>query len=192
MLFSDNLHSDTELGVKFQFLPIPIYIPMLIPIPIPIRKSIKSLSKKENLTVYFLLIIYIPMRLNWVSNSNPILCDSNAQSLQNSPPIVQLIRWNATITNSIHSLRHQINFKIWISDFYRLGIITNTQYRGSPTYTKITNTVFTTTVFGLCTCKWRFQLGWFKNQVSSQTEKLMAATKFSDYLGLKHYKNAKK
>ena len=29
-----------------------------------------------------------------------------------------------------------------------------TWYRGSPTYTKITNTVSTTTVFGLCTCKW--------------------------------------
>ena len=27
-------------------------------------------------------------------------------------------------------------------------------YRGSPTYTKITNTVSTNTVFGLCTCKW--------------------------------------
>ena len=27
-------------------------------------------------------------------------------------------------------------------------------YRGSPTYTKITNTVSTTTIFGLCTCKW--------------------------------------
>ena len=25
-------------------------------------------------------------------------------------------------------------------------------------------------------------LGWFKNPLSSQTEKLMAATKFSDYL----------
>ena len=35
-------------------------------------------------------------------------------------------------------------------------------------------------------------LGWFKNPVSSQTEKLMAATNFSDYLGLNHYKNAKK
>ena len=35
-------------------------------------------------------------------------------------------------------------------------------------------------------------LGWFKNPVASQTKKLMAATKFSDYLGLKHYKNAKK
>ena len=35
-------------------------------------------------------------------------------------------------------------------------------------------------------------IGWFKNPVSSQTEKLMAATKFSDYLGLNHYKNAKK
>ena len=32
----------------------------------------------------------------------------------------------------------------------------------------------------------------FKNPVSYQTEKLMAATKFSDYLGLKHYKKAKK
>ena len=35
-------------------------------------------------------------------------------------------------------------------------------------------------------------LGWFKNPVSSQTEKLMAGTKFSDYLGLNHYKKAKK
>ena len=26
-------------------------------------------------------------------------------------------------------------------------------YRGSPTYTKITNTISTTTVFGLCMCK---------------------------------------
>ena len=26
--------------------------------------------------------------------------------------------------------------------------------QGAPTYTKITNTVSTTTVFGLCTCKW--------------------------------------
>ena len=31
-------------------------------------------------------------------------------------------------------------------------------------------------------------LGWFKNPVSSQTDKLMAGTNFSDYLGLKHYK----
>ena len=35
-------------------------------------------------------------------------------------------------------------------------------------------------------------LGWFKNPVFSQTEKLMAATKFSDYLGLKHYKKERK
>ena len=35
-------------------------------------------------------------------------------------------------------------------------------------------------------------LGWFKNPVSSQTEKLMAGTKFSDYLGLNHYKKSKK
>ena len=28
--------------------------------------------------------------------------------------------------------------------------------------------------------------------LSSQTEKLMAGTKFYDYLGLNHYKNAKK
>ena len=42
--------------------------------------------------------------------------------------------------------------------------------------------------------KWasEWTLGWFKNQVSSQTEKLMAGTKFSDYLGLNHYKKAKK
>ena len=35
-------------------------------------------------------------------------------------------------------------------------------------------------------------IGWFKNPVSSQTEKLMAATIFSDYLGLNHYEKAKK
>ena len=35
-------------------------------------------------------------------------------------------------------------------------------------------------------------LGWFKNTLSSQTEKLMAASNFSDYLGIKHYKKAKK
>ena len=28
------------------------------------------------------------------------------------------------------------------------------QYRGSPTYAKITNAVPTTAVLGLCTCKW--------------------------------------
>ena len=32
----------------------------------------------------------------------------------------------------------------------------NFNYRGSPTYTKITNMVSTTTVLGLCTCKWGF------------------------------------
>ena len=35
-------------------------------------------------------------------------------------------------------------------------------------------------------------VGWSKNPLSSQTEKLMAGTKFSDYLGLNHYKKAKK
>ena len=35
-------------------------------------------------------------------------------------------------------------------------------------------------------------LGWFKNPVSCQTDKLMAGTKFSGYLGLKHYKKANK
>ena len=32
----------------------------------------------------------------------------------------------------------------------------------------------------------------FKNPVSSQTEKLMAGVRFSDYLGLNHYKKANK
>ena len=35
-------------------------------------------------------------------------------------------------------------------------------------------------------------VGWFKTPVSSQTHKLMAATKVSDYLGPNHYKKAKK
>jgi hypothetical protein len=39
---------------------------------------------------------------------------------------------------------------------------------------------------------WDIPLGWSKNPVSSQTDKLMAGTKFSDYLGPKHYKKAKK
>ena len=39
---------------------------------------------------------------------------------------------------------------------------------------------------------YEWSLGWFKTPVSSQTHKLMAATKFSDYLGLNHYKKAKK
>ena len=37
-----------------------------------------------------------------------------------------------------------------------------------------------------------YSVGWFKTPVSSQTQKLVAATKFSHYLGLKHYKKAKK
>ena len=44
----------------------------------------------------------------------------------------------------------------------------------------------------LCICLiHRHTLGWFKTPVSSQTHKLMAATKVSDYLGPKYYKNAK-
>ena len=35
-------------------------------------------------------------------------------------------------------------------------------------------------------------IGWSKTPVSSQTDKVMAGTKFSDYLGLKQYKKAKK
>ena len=35
-------------------------------------------------------------------------------------------------------------------------------------------------------------LGWSKTPVSSHSDKLMAATKFSDYLVLNHYKKAKK
>ena len=35
-------------------------------------------------------------------------------------------------------------------------------------------------------------IGCSKNPVSSQTDRLMAATNFSDYLGLNHYKKAKK
>ena len=37
-----------------------------------------------------------------------------------------------------------------------------------------------------------YRVGWFKNPVSSQTDKLMAGTKFSDYLGLNHCNKAKK
>ena len=36
------------------------------------------------------------------------------------------------------------------------------------------------------------QLGWSKTPVSSQTDKLMAGTKFSGYLGIKYYKKKQK
>ena len=35
-------------------------------------------------------------------------------------------------------------------------------------------------------------VGWFKNPVSCQSNKLMACKKFSDYLGVKHNKNQQK
>ena len=38
--------------------------------------------------------------------------------------------------------------------FYTFLVVNIYYYRGSPTYKKITNTVSTTMVFGLCTCKW--------------------------------------
>ena len=44
----------------------------------------------------------------------------------------------------------------------------------------------------LTICTYVCTIGWFKNPVSSQNEKLMAATKLSDYLGVKYYKKAKK
>ena len=46
--------------------------------------------------------------------------------------------------------RHNEDLKKWLDFAIRQQIY----YRGSPTYTKITNTVSTNTVFGLCTCKW--------------------------------------
>ena len=45
----------------------------------------------------------------------------------------------------LHTRRHDGSTKQTYSSCF---------YRGSPTYTKITNTVSTTTVFGLCRCKW--------------------------------------
>ena len=39
--------------------------------------------------------------------------------------------------------------------------------------------------------KWSRRLGWSENPVSSQTDKLMAGIKFSDYLGLKIIKKQK-
>ena len=41
-------------------------------------------------------------------------------------------------------------------------------------------------------CRIMFRVVQIVYILSSQTEKLMAATKFSDYSGLKHYKKAKK
>ena len=44
----------------------------------------------------------------------------------------------------------------------------------------------------LSTMQYQYSVGWSKNPVSSQTDRLMAGTKFSDYLGLNYYKKAKK
>ena len=44
----------------------------------------------------------------------------------------------------------------------------------------------------LSSLEYMYCLEWFKNPVSSQTDKLMEGTKFSDYLGLNHFKKAKK
>ena len=52
--------------------------------------------------------------------------------------------------------------------------------------------VFTPAIAKIISVKNARALGWFRNPVSCQTDKLMAGTKFSDHLGLKHYKEAKK
>ena len=52
------------------------------------------------------------------------------------PDVTRWARWAWTIEISIYLI---------------FGLL---KYRGSPTYTKITNTVSTNTFFGLCTCKW--------------------------------------
>ena len=50
---------------------------------------------------------------------------------------------------------HQITFETVC--YWKSCNVWNSFYWGSPTYMKTTNTVSTTTVFGLCTCKWGFQ-----------------------------------
>ena len=64
-----------------------------------------------------------------------------------------------------------VHFFFWLFKYFKLSALDNEKctkikakkgqnfwaglkYRGSPTYTKITNTVSTNTFFGLCTCKW--------------------------------------
>ena len=55
---------------------------------------------------------------------------------------------------------HPSYFKYFFFSFLQNWIIKTISYRGSPTYTKITNRVSTTSVFGLCMCKWGiFALG---------------------------------
>ena len=63
----------------------------------------------------------------------------------------------------------------------------------SLTLTDFNGAVFTHEIFALCGFyvilipSLMYILGWFKTPLSSQTAKLMAGTKFSDYLGLKTY-----
>ena len=64
---------------------------------------------------------------------------------------------------------------------------TSAKFQKSPNIHLVRPIIHLVRIFALST-----SLGWFKNPISSQTEKLMAATKFSDYLGLNHYKKAKK
>ena len=59
------------------------------------------------------------------------------------------------MVQGIHKFNHRDLYKGSINTVDILG-----EYRGSPTYTKITDTISTTTVFGLsmciflCMCKW--------------------------------------
>ena len=60
--------------------------------------------------------------------------------------------YNAAISEIILAKTVSQNYACPRANFEK--IVRNYKYRGSPTYTKIKNTVITTTFFGLCTCKW--------------------------------------
>ena len=52
-------------------------------------------------------------------------------------------------------LANQVNGIVRLGPAEHMGLVgIYPSYRGSPTYMKITNTISTTTVFGICMCKW--------------------------------------
>ena len=52
-----------------------------------------------------------------------------------------------------HNTLAKIFYKV-LTNFGLILLFKTFWYKGSPIYTKITNRVSTTTVFGLCMCKW--------------------------------------
>ena len=54
----------------------------------------------------------------------------------------------------LYHIGYTYGVNLLLTFLYHFCDLGKTYYRGSPTYKKIINTVFATTVLSLCTCKW--------------------------------------